>query len=179
MMKCSTCLLPLQLLSNQTYHFPKSLSGLDNLYLTNMTLEVCSQCGETIPHFYQSPQLLQAIALAISLQPCPLNGDDLRFLRQERALKAKDWAALLRIDPATLSRWEHGEQRFSPQADTLIRTLYRLLLVEQNQLLLPTLTPALTPKLSLITSEREAAFAIYLDTQTLTCSYLNLSLLAS
>jgi transcriptional regulator with XRE-family HTH domain len=73
----------------------------------------------------------------VLLQPSPLIGQEIRFLRGERELKAKDFATLLNIDPVTLSRWEHNQQQPSTQSDAFIRTIYVVLFNEQMHQLFP------------------------------------------
>lgn len=120
-------------LTGQTYHYEKTLSGLDSVYLENMTVDLCQQCGDISPVFYKLPLLHKAIARAIVLRPHMLTGNEIRFLRKERGLKAKDFAALLRVDPATLSRWENDDQPRTLQNDALVRAIYVLRYNEQEQ----------------------------------------------
>jgi putative transcriptional regulator len=120
-------------LTGQTYHYEKALSGLDDVYLENMTVDHCQQCGDISPVFHKLPQLHKAIARAIVLRPHLLTGSEIRFLRKERGLKAKDFADLLRVDPSTLSRWENDEQPRTLQNDALVRAIYVLRYNEQEQ----------------------------------------------
>ena len=70
-----------------------------------MTVDHCQQCGDISPLFYKLTLLHQAIARAIVLQAHMLTGAEIRFLRKERGLKAKDFAALLRSgEDANLSQ---------------------------------------------------------------------------
>jgi transcriptional regulator with XRE-family HTH domain len=66
------------------------------------------------------------------LQPYPLSGADIRYLRKQLGLSARQWAVLLRIDSATLSRWENGEEPIGSQSDALIRLLYFRVLEEKE-----------------------------------------------
>lgn len=159
-MKCELCHVEMTLLQNQTYHYEKNLSGLDNVYLENISVEVCPKCNDISPIFHRIKELHKTIARAIALQPVPLNGADIRFLRKERRLKAKEFAVLLRVDVATLSRWENDEQSLSPQSDALVRAIYACLLMETEHQLLP---DSITPKIAAVSSKREPDFSIYVN----------------
>ncbi|MFL6215825.1 MAG: type II TA system antitoxin MqsA family protein [Blastocatellia bacterium] len=120
--KCDICGGSTEVRDGQTYHYTEC--GLDNVYLENIELRVCASCGTATPRIRRLLDLHATIARAVALKPGPLNGAEVRFLRKHLSLKAREWATLLRIDQATLSRWENGTQQIGPQADTLIRLLY-------------------------------------------------------
>lgn len=163
-MKCELCQVETKLLPNQTYHYEKTLSGLDNVYLENITVECCPVCGDISPIFHRIKEIHKTIARAIALQPVPLHGADIKFLRKERRLKAKEFAVLLRVDVATLSRWENDEQTLSSQSDALVRAIYACLLMETEHQLLP---DSITPKIAAVSDKRESNFAIYINTANL------------
>jgi len=150
-----------QTLTGQIVHFDKVLSGMDNIYLENMTVEKCSRCGDVSPYFPASDEFFNIIARAVVLQPYLLTGDEIRFLRKNRRLKAKEFAALLQIDPATLSRWEDDKQPRSPQNDLLIRLLYVQLYNQQVGQLFP---ETITDKLISLTDRADNP-TIWIDTQ--------------
>ena len=106
----------------ETYRYKEC--GLDNVYLLNMEFRVCDSCGSKVPRLKRMPDLHAPIARAIAMQPCPLRGQDIRFLRKQLGYSAKEWARFLRTDASTLSRWENGQQELGTQSDTLIRLLY-------------------------------------------------------
>ena len=112
----------MRLLSGQTYHYAEC--GLDNIYLYNIELLTCEQCKCVEPILPRVRLLHSTIARAIALQPYPLRGSDIRFLRKQHRLRAREWASLLRVDVSTLSRWENDGQQIGPQADALIRYVY-------------------------------------------------------
>jgi len=120
--KCDTCSGLTKVRDGQTYHYKEC--GLDNVYLENVELRECEACGTATPRIRRILDLHATIARAVALKPGPLSGAEIRFLRKQLGLKAREWAVLLRIDQATLSRWENGVQQIGPQADTLIRLLY-------------------------------------------------------
>jgi putative zinc finger/helix-turn-helix YgiT family protein len=121
-MKCDRCGKATSIKKRQTHQYVES--GLDNVYLENIEVRVCKSCGDRSPRIPRIDELHDTIARAIVLQPYPLSGKDIRFLRQHLGLKARMWAALMPVDVTTLSRWESSEQKIGPQSDSLIRLLY-------------------------------------------------------
>lgn len=103
------------------YHYQES--GLDNLYLTDVEIWRCS-CGEEVVGIPNLPGLHDLIARAIVHKKSLLSGREIRFLRKNLALPAKELASLLGVDPATVSRWENGKQTPGPLADRCIRMVY-------------------------------------------------------
>jgi len=130
-MKCYQCGEPTTIRKEKTYHYTES--GLTNVYLTNVEIMMCKSCGAEMLRLTHLEALHAAIARAIVLQPTPLSGTEVRFLRKHLGLKAREWATLLRVDTTTLSRWEQGEQPTGPQSDSLIRLLYLRLLEEREE----------------------------------------------
>lgn len=133
--KCNICGGPTKVRTRQRYHYKEC--GLDNVYLENIELRVCEACRVEMPRIRRILDLHTTIARAVALKPSLLNGAEIRFLRKHLGLKAREWAALLRIDHTTLSRWENGDQQIGPQSETLIRLLYFRLLEEKEGRLIP------------------------------------------
>jgi len=122
-MKCDVCRKgEIRTAIQQTYRYREC--GLDNVYLLNMEIRVCESCGSKVPRLKRMPELHATIARAIAMQPCPLKGQDIRFLRKHLGYSAKKWATFLRTDASTLSRWENNQQELGTQSDSLIRLLY-------------------------------------------------------
>lgn len=122
-MKCDVCQKgEIRTKIQQTYRYKEC--GLDNVSLLNMEFRVCDACGVKVPRFQRMPDLHATIARAIAMQPCPLRGQDVRFLRKQLGYRAKEWATFLRTDASTLSRWENDQQEIGTQSDCLIRLLY-------------------------------------------------------
>lgn len=129
-MKCDICKGGLTTITDQLYHYTES--GLDNVFLSNIEVEVCQECGAKSPSIPRVRDLHAAIARAIALQETQLHGRDAKFLRKQLGLRAKEWAALIKVDAATLSRWENGNQQIGSQSDLLVRFLFIRLTEERE-----------------------------------------------
>lgn len=130
-MTCDKCGVPMKVLPGQKYHYKES--GLNSVYLYNIELAVCEECKCAEPIIPRIKLLHATIARAIALQPYPLRGMDIKFLRKQHRFKAREWASLLRVDVSTLSRWENDAQTIGPQADALIRYVYFRLLEQEGK----------------------------------------------
>lgn len=132
-MKCDICQGKITTKTLPVYHYTEC--GLDNVYLKNVEVRVCSNCKEKSPRIARITQLHATIARAVAMQPCPLRGQDVRFLRKQLGYSQKEWATFLRTDVSTLSRWENGQQSIGPQSDSLMRLLYFRIRDEQEGVL--------------------------------------------
>lgn len=141
--RCEICGGSTEIRKGQTYHYKEC--GLNNVYLDNIELRVCKECGAVAPRLRRILDLHTTIARAVALKSGLLTGAEIRFLRKQLALSTQEWAALLRIDRATLSRWENGDQQIGPQSDALIRLLYFRLLEERDGRLI---SEAITQRIS-------------------------------
>ena len=129
-MRCDICKGGLTSVEDQLYHYTES--GLDNVFLSNIEVEVCLECGAKSPSIPRITDLHSAIARVIALQETQLRGRDVRFLSKQLGLRAKEWAALIKVDAATLSRWENGDQQIGAQSDLLVRFLFIRLTEERE-----------------------------------------------
>lgn len=157
-MRCEYCSKEMQIIIEKNYKYEES--GLDNVYLESIELYNCAECGIKLPIMEKILSLHKAIARAIVLEPVPLSGADIKFLRSERGLKSKDLAKLLRVDIATVSRWETDAQELRPQSDALIRTTYTLVYQEQEGSLFAELV---TEKIASVRGERGKDFSISIN----------------
>ena len=73
-----------------------------------------------IPHVNS---LMEALAWAVASKPYRLRGEDVRFLRKYLRMTGVEFAGLLKVDKATLSKWENDEDKIGPQSDRLIRAV--------------------------------------------------------
>jgi putative zinc finger/helix-turn-helix YgiT family protein len=129
-MKCDICQGKIVTKTQPKHHYIEC--GLDNVYLTNVSVRVCESCGEKSVRIPRMLELHATIGRALAMQPCPLRGQDIRFLRKQLGYSAKAWATFMRTDVSTLSRWENGKQEVSSQSDALIRLLYFRIRDEQE-----------------------------------------------
>lgn len=129
-MKCDVCQGDIITKKLQTYHYTEC--GLDNVYLKNVDVRVCTSCKAQSVRLPKVLELHATIGKAIAMQPCPLRGQDVRFLRKQLGFSAKEWTMFLRTDASTLSRWENEQQNIGSQSDVLIRLLYFRIRDEQE-----------------------------------------------
>lgn len=129
-MKCDACGQTLKLLENETYHYTES--GLPNLYLENAQVLECGGCGARLPVLSRIDELHSEIARSLAFKPVALSGAELRFLRKHLGMNARSFAALLHVDPATLSRWETDSQPLGDRSDLLVRYVYFRVLEERT-----------------------------------------------
>jgi DNA-binding transcriptional regulator YiaG len=135
MYKCEDCGSQLTIKIEPIYHYTES--GLENVYLENQEVEFCKKCKAGAPRFRRINQLHETIGRALAQQPAPLVGAQLRYLRKHLAYSTREWAALLRVDAATVNAWESGETALGPQIDLLIRLVWFHLLAERTGAKLP------------------------------------------
>jgi len=77
------------------YHYRES--GLENVWLLGGVIETrCPECGESFIRIWKEPQLLQVITSGLLMEPAPLTGPELRFVRRSCALSQAELASLLR-----------------------------------------------------------------------------------
>jgi putative zinc finger/helix-turn-helix YgiT family protein len=107
--------------SRVTYHYIES--GLDNVYLEGIYTYTCG-CGESFPTIPNIVELQKVIGRAIINKQGSLNGNEVRFLRKNMGLMAKDLTGYLGVDKSTVSRWENGKKPLSKSNDKFIRLLY-------------------------------------------------------
>lgn len=128
-MNCEVCKRLTVIKKKRIYHY--DISGLDNVYLQNVEMRMCERCRISVPRIPRILQLHATIAKAVVMQPALLGGKDIRFLRKELGMRAREFAKLLRTDVSTFSRWEKN-QKPGPQSDLLIRYLYIQLVQEKT-----------------------------------------------
>jgi len=142
-MKCDICKGTTKLLKNQEYRYIES--GLNHVYLQGLDVEFCEKCNEKSPLLPRILELHSIIARKLALQPTTLRGKDIKFMRKQLGMRAREWAALMRVDVSTFSRWENDEQVLGPQSDTLLRLLYFCICEQRDGGMLP---PQLAHRLS-------------------------------
>jgi putative zinc finger/helix-turn-helix YgiT family protein len=172
-MKCENCNGKTIIKDNQKYHFTEC--GLDNVYLMNIQVRECEECGARSPRIPRLSDLHNAIGKAIALQQNPLAGKEARFLRKHLGVKAQEWAAYIQYDVATLSRCENEKQEIGRTHDALIRALYFMLLEKKTGAPVP---DNLVAVLSVILHHREDS-AVCIEPPFSDYTYISPSLLCA
>lgn len=123
-MTCERCRRPMRA-RRSTAHAPYRYleSGLRGVDLIGVTISTCPACGEEVVSIPKLGQLHQAIAGALLTKPGALAGDEIRFLRKNAGIAASRFAELLGIDPAHLSRAEHGKRELGAPTERLARAV--------------------------------------------------------
>ncbi len=119
--KCGRAFAETRTTTKAPYHYTSS--GLANLYLVGIVMRRCASCRTESPVIPRMGGLHRTIARVLLDKPERLTGDELRFLRKFVGLSATDFASQVRIDPATLSRFENGKQDLGESADKLARAV--------------------------------------------------------
>lgn len=126
-MKCSNCGKEMKKIKGE-YLYKES--GLDNVTLTNFPQYRCS-CGETLMGIKNIESLHQFIASILIKKRAPLTGKEIRFIRKEMGLRAKELAEILGVTPVTVSRWETDTEKPEISKDKFIRLFYIQMLQEK------------------------------------------------
>jgi putative zinc finger/helix-turn-helix YgiT family protein len=98
-------------------------SGLPNVLLKNVEIIRCDNCGNEDPIIPRVNELTRVLAVAVIAKNDRLVGEEIRFLRKYLRMTGDEFGKLLKVDNATLSRWENNAQRPSEQNDMLIRAI--------------------------------------------------------
>lgn len=100
-------------------------SGLPNVTLVDVEVRHCPRCGERTVGIPRVEELHRLLALELARKPERLLPNEVRFLRKYLGLSGVDFAERMRVDPATVSRWERegDAQAMGPQAELLLRLM--------------------------------------------------------
>jgi len=120
-MRCPECGTAMRRRKEQQYKYRES--GLEHVVIV-VAVHVCPKCGGTLPEIPNVKGLHAAIADRLCQKPTPLTGTEVRFLRKEMGMKARELADFLGVSPVTVSRWETGAERVGDITDRLVRCLY-------------------------------------------------------
>lgn len=109
------------------YHFVDS--GLPNVYLAGIKYWVCAKCNKQAAEIPFLKDLMVKIANAVVRQESQLDHCEIRFLRKRLGKKSSEFAKIIGVTPAHLSRIEKDcdEYSTSESVDKLIRLYYSLL----------------------------------------------------
>lgn len=123
--KCELCGGVMELRKSTTAQpFKYSLSGLDNVFLAGIEVLHCPRCDVAIPVIPKIGELHKAIAGYLIFKTDLLSGKEIKFLRKNAGIPAKEFATLIEVDPAHLSRVENGKtDNLGGAADKLARAV--------------------------------------------------------
>ena len=107
-----------RLQSDSPADYPES--GLDTVQLVNLPVWTCENGHEE----FQIPAVEQLHRLLINMiirKPAAVAGTEIRFLRKELGLSAKQFAERIFLTPEHLSRLETGDRTIQRRTDLLVR----------------------------------------------------------
>lgn len=99
--------------------------------------------------------LAAAVAVARAFLPVELTGSEVRFMRKVIGMSAKDFAEALKLDPASLSRWENNKQVLGGWAESQVRLATVAILAQR----MPHLRPDMEKLFRMVPRKREEAEA--------------------
>ena len=95
--------------------------------------------------------LAAAVAVARAFLPVELTGSEVRFMRKVIGMSAKDFAEALKLDPASLSRWENNKQTLGGWAESQVRLATVAMLAQR----MPSLKPDMEKLFRMVPRKRE------------------------
>ena len=95
--------------------------------------------------------LAAAVAVARAFLPVELTGSEVRFMRKVIGMSAKDFAEALKLDPASLSRWENNKQSLGGWAESQVRLATVAILTQR----MPSLKPDMEKLFRMVPRKRE------------------------
>ena len=98
-------------------------SGLDNVMLRGVKLLKCNKCGSVAPVLSKINELMRVITAAVILQPSPLTGKQIRYLRKYIGLTGEQFGKKLGLTKEHVSRLETEKHTVGEQTERLIRYL--------------------------------------------------------
>lgn len=117
---CSSCGSPARVVRGG-YRFQES--GLPHVLLVNIDIIQCTACGNEDPIIPHLNELMSVLALAVIKKPCPLNGQEVRFLRKYLKMTGEQFARHLGMTKFHVSKLENDADPIGPQSDRLIRAI--------------------------------------------------------
>ena len=122
-MKCPECREAQLESRRENYRYTES--GLANVILVDAEVRQCPSCGYRGVAIPAIEKLHRLLAMSVIRQRSPLGPQEIRFLRKWLGHSSADFAEIMGVDPATVSRWESAEkpQAMGATADRLLRML--------------------------------------------------------
>lgn len=118
-MKCFECGHPIEIEKKRIVKYDGV--SLDNVYLFNAEVEVCSNCNEETPILRNISKLHNAIGLAVAAQPSRLSGADIKLLRRIAGFSLLDWTKRLGVAETAYSKLENSKVPLTELKDRWIR----------------------------------------------------------
>ena len=120
--KCYLCGGEVTVTKDKPYRYTES--GLP-VIIHGIPQYTCRQCGEQYVSIPDPEGLHRMIAMDICRnRKAILKKEEIRFLRKNMRLKAKDLARLIGVSASSVSRWENGKQNISEAHDRMLRLFY-------------------------------------------------------
>lgn len=89
----------------EPYHYTES--GLPNVYLVNVDVYRCEQCGIEVASIPRPRELHLLIVTDILRKPSPMTGEELRFIRKTLMMQPKAFADLLAVEAQAILDWQN------------------------------------------------------------------------
>lgn len=94
---------------------------------------------------------LASLGIVRAMVANKLLGSEIRFLRKVIGLKSKEFAGEIGVDPATISRWENGNQLPSEDKERILRIIVIAMLAERAPRVASQFEPLMTAQMALKT----------------------------
>jgi len=117
-MKCPECKTEIP---KTTGKYQYRECGLDNVWLTNWPMFICSDCDISLPLLPKSADVARMISTGLVNQEASLDGDSIRFLRTAMSVTAVELAHILGVNRVEVSRWENNKCQINPFHDFKLR----------------------------------------------------------
>jgi DNA-binding transcriptional regulator YiaG len=99
-------------------------AGLRNVLLMGVAVGKCRKCGEEQVDIPNMADLHEKLGKALIEKPSRLTGEELKFLRKLVGLTAKQVSEETDYHAVTISNWETGKEKLTPQNDWYFRFFY-------------------------------------------------------
>lgn len=127
---CYSCGNKIKTIKDQPYKFTEC--GLD-VVLYGITQYECPKCKETYAAIPNVSKLHRIIGTHICRErKALLTPEEIKFLRKDLHLKAKELALIMGVTASTVSRWENGKKDIGEVHDRLLRSIYMMHATEQS-----------------------------------------------
>lgn len=114
----------------ELYHYTES--GLPNVYLVNVDVYRCEQCGIEVASIPYPRELHLLIVTDTLRKPSPMTGDEFRFIRKTLMMQPKEFADLLAVETQAILDWQKAKT-LNRQSDSLVRFVVAKVLGQQGE----------------------------------------------